>query len=58
MAFQYFWKCPTLCFSVNISGISQIDPKIEDFLLLINFMATFRIWNSIACILVENALFD
>ena len=37
MAFEYFRKCPTLCFSVNRNEISE---KMEEFLSLINFLAT------------------
>ena len=35
MAYEYFWECHALCLSENRKGISQIYPKIEDFVVVV-----------------------
>ena len=42
MANEYFWECLTLCYIENRKGISQIYPKIEEFVQLIHFLAELR----------------
>ena len=39
---DYFRKCHAVCFSENRKGISEIYPKIEDFVHFITFFAKLR----------------
>ena len=39
MANEYCGECHALCFIENRKGISQIYPKIEEFVQLIIFLA-------------------
>ena len=47
MAHEYFWECHALCFSENRKGISEIYPKIEDFVqFIIIWLNWERIWEN------------
>ena len=43
MANEYLGECHALCFIENRKGISQIYPKIEEFIQFINFLARLGI---------------
>ena len=42
MANEYLGECHALCSIENRKGISQIYPKIEEFVQLIPFLAKIR----------------
>ena len=42
MANEYFGECHALCFIENKKEISQIYPKIEEFVQFIHFSAKLR----------------
>ena len=42
MANEYLGECHALCFIENRKGISQMYPKIEEFVQLIHFLAKLR----------------
>ena len=42
MANEYLGECHALCFMENSKGISQIYPKIEEFVQLIHISAKLR----------------
>ena len=46
MANEYWGECHALCFIENRKGISQIYPKIQEFVQFIHFLAKLRIDNS------------
>ena len=52
MSNEYLGECHALCFIENRKRISEIYPKIEEFVKLIHFSAKLRYWNSFASILV------
>ena len=39
---KYLGECHALCFIENRKGISQMYPKIEEFVQLIHFLAKLR----------------
>ena len=43
MANEYLGECHALCFIENRKGISQIFPKIEEFIQFIYFLAKLGI---------------
>ena len=53
MANEYLGGCHALCFIENRKGISQIYPKIEEFVTLIHFSAKLRY--SFASILLQRS---
>ena len=42
MTNEYFGECHALCFIENKKGISQISPKIEEFIEFIPILAKLR----------------
>ena len=42
MANEYLGECHALCFIENRKGMSQICPKIEEFVQLVHFSAKLR----------------
>ena len=42
MANEYLGECQALCFIENSKEISQIYPKIQEFVQLIHFLAKLR----------------
>ena len=55
MANEYLGECHALWFIENRKGISQIYPKIEEFVQLIHFLAILRYGNSFASILLPRS---
>ena len=58
MANEYLGECHALCFIENRKGISQIYPKIQEFVQLIHFLVELRYWNSFASILLQRSYME